>query len=169
LPGTRARILDASPADAAEIAAFSQRTYAAAFGASFRPADLAHHVTTHLTPEHWQKYLARDRVLLARDTGGLVGYVQFGPCEAPGEVEIRRLYVDAPAQGQGFGTRLLAMALEHPDIAAASAVWIDVWENNPAARRLYERFGFVKAGRKPFVLHSGDISGYDVQMVRRRS
>jgi len=160
----------ATVADTAGLAAFSADTYAAAFGAHFKPGDLAAHLVATLAPESWRKYLAHDRVLLAEDGTTLVGYLQFGPHE-PGGVFFHRLYVATDRLGQGIGSRLLRAALDAPEVRAAPEVLIDVWEHNAGARRLYERFGFVATGQRmpDFVTASGEVSPGDLIMVRRQA
>jgi hypothetical protein len=96
---TAVAISEASPDDAAEISEFAIRTYVEAFGAGFRSDDLAYHLERSLSLDCWQAYLAHDHVLVAHESGRLVGYVQFGKGEVAGEVEVRRLYVDQASQG----------------------------------------------------------------------
>lgn len=56
------------------------------------------------------------------------------------------LTVDAASRGRGVGTQLLRMVIERAD-AEQLAVVLRVEHRNPAARRLYEREGFVEVGR----------------------
>lgn len=162
-------IAEASVADAEAISAFAIRTYVVAFGADMKPDDLALYLDRKLSVPRWIEYLARDRVLIARVDGDIAGYVQFGPAERSESVEIRRLYVDPKLQGRGLGTDLLQRALDAPEVSAAGAVYIDTWEENVGARRLYERFGFRFEGeRVPFILRPGEVEGYDIVLVRRR-
>jgi ribosomal protein S18 acetylase RimI-like enzyme len=46
-------------------------------------------------------------------------------------------------------------------------VWLDVWEENLGAQRLYERNGFAKVGRVKLETASGAGAGHDFIMVRR--
>jgi diamine N-acetyltransferase len=162
------RIFEASIGDAEEISALAIRTYVHAFGADFEPGDLTHHLEKTISVSRWREHLARDRVLMARIGGRAIAYLQFGSAKTAREIEVRRLYVDAEFQGRGIGTALLERALASPEVVAAPAVVIDVWEKNEGARRLYERFGFRhEGGVKPFVLKSGAIDGYDLILVRR--
>jgi diamine N-acetyltransferase len=162
------RILDASIGDAEEVSALAIKTYVHTFGAEFEPEELAYYLEHTISVSRWREYLARDRILLVRIDGRAIAYVQFGPAKNAGEIEIRRLYVDADFQRRGIGTALLERALASPEVVAAPAVLIDVWDKNEGARRLYERFGFRhEGGLEPFVLKSGAIDGYDLILVRR--
>jgi ribosomal protein S18 acetylase RimI-like enzyme len=165
-----AEISEASASDAEEISALAVKTYVDAFGAEFEPDELAWHLDQTISVPRWVEYLARDRVLVARLAGRAVGFIQLGPAEHGDGLEIRRLYVVAGQQGQGIGTQLLTKALALPEASAAPSISIDVWEHNPAGRRLYERFGFRHEGQTmPFILKSGEIDGYDLVLVRRNS
>jgi len=161
-------ISEASAADAEEVSALAIKTYVDTFGAEFEPDELAHHLDLTISAARWREHFARDRVLVARLGGRAIGYVHFGPAGEAGDVAIHRLYVTAELQGQRIGSQLLSRALAEPEVAAAPAVRIDVWEHNHGARRLYERFGFRhEGGMEPFVLKSGEIDGYDVVLIRR--
>lgn len=161
-------ISEASAADAEEVSALAIKTYVDTFGAEFEPDELAHHLDLTISPARWHEHFARDRVLVARLGGRAIGYVHFGPAGETGDVAIHRLYVTAELQGQKIGSQLLSRALAEPEVVAAPAVRIDVWEHNHGARRLYERFGFRhEGGMEPFVLKSGEIDGYDVVLIRR--
>jgi ribosomal protein S18 acetylase RimI-like enzyme len=163
-------IVEASVADAEDLAALAIRTYVAAFGAGFKPGELDDYLDRKLTAPRWIEYLRRDRVLLAQLEGKSVGYVQFGPDEKGRGVDIRRLYIDTDQQGRRIGTALLERVLGLPEVSAAPAVYIDTWTENTGARRLYERFGFRHEGEmKPFVLSTGEIDGYDIVLIRRRA
>lgn len=113
--------------DAEELSALAIGTYVHTFGAEFALTNSR--ITSNKTPlaAPLARVLARDRVLTARIADRAIGYVQLGPASRPGEIEIRRLYVEAGLQGQGIGSELLGRALCAPEAVAASAVRIDVW------------------------------------------
>ena len=160
---------EAVMADAAELSDLSTRTYLASFGADFDdPEDLAHHLAISTSVNAWQTYLANDRVFVARAADMAVGYLQAGKRETPHEVEIKRVYVDRSRQSQGIGTLLMRHALNDLDIRSATLVRLDVWQDNRRAQDFYRRFGFeLTDERRPFVLKSGRIDGYDLVMARR--
>jgi ribosomal protein S18 acetylase RimI-like enzyme len=159
----------------ADVAALAAVTYRAAFGHSFTPADLAAQVAGALGPARFAQYIDEDIVLLAEWGAQLVGYVQFGaagaqfPAAAPGDQELRRLYVHPAEQNRGAGTRLLEAALAHPHMTAARTVLLDVWERNLGAIRLYERFGFTVVGTRRFTVASGAPADLDLIMARVQS
>lgn len=162
------RIVPALVTEADALADVAARTYADAYREGMRPDDLRQHVEAVLSPQRWRGYLAADTVLVARIGNEIVGYVQFGRTPGADAAEIKRLYVDAPWQGRGLGSRLLQAAITASEKQGARTIEIDVWHDNAGARRLYERFGFVAIGTKAFVLPSGQVDGHDVRMIRRQ-
>jgi ribosomal protein S18 acetylase RimI-like enzyme len=165
-------IRPAGRADLAALSALARQTYADAFGRSFSAADLAAHLERHLADGCFRQALEEDVFLLAATEERLIGFVQFGelriavPAPVPQAQELRRIYVQADRQGKGIGRQLLAAALEHPRLEAAPAIYLDVWEQNRGARRLYERHGFEVVGAHELATASGTAPDQDLIMVR---
>jgi ribosomal protein S18 acetylase RimI-like enzyme len=159
-------IRPAMPADRDRLRNLAISTYVAAFGAGFEPSDLAAHLKQKLSPNRVAEYLDRDAVLIAESTTVLLGYVQFGEADLPGWFAIRRLYVTPSSQDQGLGSALMRAALADPRMQAAEQITLEVWEQNIRARKFYERFGFREIGRRPFVVASGRVTGYDLIMAK---
>lgn len=67
--------------------------------------------------------------------------------ELPEAREITVLATSANARRQGCMTALLTHALAHR--SAEKPYWLEVHEQNQAARQLYERLGFEQVGRRP--------------------
>jgi len=168
-------IRPAGTKDLAALMAFAHRTYADAFGHSFSPEDLAAHLQGNLAEGYFHQALAEDVFLLAESEGRLIGFVQFGPVRIPAAAagpedrELRRIYVLAEFQNRGTGSRLMDAALSHPGLDAARDIYLDVWEKNDKARRLYERYGFTVIGAHGLSTASGIAHDQDLIMVRRRS
>lgn len=105
-------------------------------------------------PRPWSPSLFRtevrgeDRVyLVARNGRRIVGYA--GVLFAVGEAHVTTVAVDPARQGEGIGTRLVGELLAAARAEGAFAATLEVRASNDAARRLYERFGFVDAGLRP--------------------
>ncbi|QPK82331.1 GNAT family N-acetyltransferase [Schaalia sp. ZJ405] len=90
------------------------------------------------------------------DGGRAVGYVLAGPAGlphrdiAPGDGEVKRLYILADHQGGGWGRALFETALEWLDSVGPRTLWLGVWSENFRAQRLYARYGFERAGEYEF-------------------
>jgi ribosomal protein S18 acetylase RimI-like enzyme len=158
--------------DLAALSALARQTYADAFGHSFSAPDLAAHLESNLADGYFHQAFEEDVFLLAEAEGRLIGFVQFGPLRiavpapSPKDQELRRIYVDAGFQNKGIGRRLMDAALEHPRLKAAMNIYLDVWEQNRGARRLYERYGFEVIAAHGLVTASGTASDHDLIMVR---
>jgi len=158
--------------DCAALAGFARWTYTKAFGGSFSPGDLEHHLRDKLSDAYFRAAMREDVFLIAENESRLIAFVQFGTARgeraAANYCELRRLYVHPEFQNRGIGSRLLDAALAHPHLEAASAVFIEVWEHNHGARALYERYGFAIIGSRKFAVASGAPTSSDLIMVRRK-
>ena len=167
------QIRKANAGDLGALPELARRTYAEAFGHSFKPSDLSAHIEGALSDRSFERYLAEDTFLLAVREGCLIGFLQIGaakpnlPTRQAGDVEFRRVYVLANHQNLGVGRRLIETALEQPLATAARSIFLDVWEENFRARKLYERYGFSVIGKRAFRVESGAEIGFDLIMVRR--
>ena len=64
------------------------------------------------------------------------------------EWEIENVVVTNSRRGQGLGKQLLDEFLKVSQKESARAIFVEVRESNLAARRLYEKCGFVENGRR---------------------
>lgn len=62
-------------------------------------------------------------------------------------------------RGRGVGTALMAAAIDWARSHDIYKITLQVWPHNSAARRLYERFGFVQEGylRRQYRRRSGEL------------
>ncbi|MFL4468840.1 N-acetyltransferase family protein [Tateyamaria armeniaca] len=111
---------------------------------------------------------AKDRWLaFLEDTA--VGFVGLHPNtleRARHRAEIGPLYVSPVTRGQGVAQALIHHAM---DFGRAHGIWqfeLFVNDQNVAARRLYERLGFVEAGAIPNAILGADGPERDVMMIR---
>lgn len=164
----------AEAGDIAALAELARGTFCDAFGHSLDASDLAAHLQNTLSDAYFRAAAAADVFLLAEIDARPIGYAQFGaveipaPGRSPGDQELRRLYVEAAFQGRGIGWQLLDAALAHPRLKTAANVFLDVWDQNDGARRLYERYGFTVVGAHSFAVASGAASTRDLIMVRHQ-
>jgi RimJ/RimL family protein N-acetyltransferase len=164
--------------DAAALAAFGARTFAAAFSADNQP----HHLEAYLAGAYSEAtqlaeiQSSRTITLIAHCATTFAGFVQLdrepvpsdsayaGPPVDHLQVELKRFYVDQPWQGSGLADRLMRSALDAAKELGAGPIWLGVWERNPRAIRFYQRHGFVAVGNKLFDV-GGDLQR-DCVMVR---
>ncbi len=80
------------------------------------------------------------------ETGGVAGYaILRGLAETGRSIELKRIVVGTPERGLGrkIITELLRIVF---DELHAHRLFLDVFEDNPRARHLYESLGFVYEG-----------------------
>jgi len=139
------------------LTALGRETFTATFGHLYPPDDLAAFLDEAHTPGQYAAW-ARDPAYglwVAERGGAAIGYALAGPNTlphpdaAPGDGELKRIYVTRAAQGAGAGSRLLNAALDWLT-RPGRPLWIGVWSENHGAQKLYERHGFVKAGEYEF-------------------
>lgn len=68
--------------------------------------------------------------------------------EVAREWEIENIAVSREARRRGLGSRLLSQFLDRVRARGGTEVYLEVRESNQAARKLYEKSGFVEAGRR---------------------
>ena len=71
---------------------------------------------------------------------------------APGDGELKRLYVLQEHQGGGRGSRLFDAAIAWLLRDGPRTLWIGVWSENHGAQRFYARHGFERVGDYDFVV-----------------
>lgn len=65
-----------------------------------------------------------------------------------GYLYLKRMYLVPSARGEGWGRRLLEVALDHARASGVPAVELDTAPEMEAARRLYESAGFTESGSR---------------------
>lgn len=74
----------------------------------------------------------------------------FSLCRAAGpEVELLLIAVHPGQRGRGIGSLLVDTACDDARLRGASEIFLEVRDNNAAARALYRKSGFVDVGRRP--------------------
>lgn len=172
---------DASPiirrartSDIPALSDLAKRTWADAFGSSVSPGDEAAELDAKRSETYFTAALREQTILVADWKDALLGYVQFGDVDLPGvevqpgDQELHRLYVETELQGLGLGRTLMNAALRHPRLARASRVYLQVWERNEHAIRLYESLGFRTVSATTFTVGSGQVAE-DLVMLLDRS
>ena len=146
-------IRNAVPGDLPALVALSQKTFTDKFGHLYHPEDLAAFLTESHGEAAYRAYLADPENLIRvaeYDNGKLGAYLLCSPLSLPadsalpGAVEMKRLYVDAPLQGRGLGSRFVEEALAWARSRGAPEMYLSVYSENDGAQRLYARYGWQK-------------------------
>jgi diamine N-acetyltransferase len=162
----------ARSADVPALSELARRTWSDAFGDGISADDRAVELEDTRSETYFAEALPAKTILVAEQDGELVGYVQFGDVEIagvaaqPGDRALQRLYVESALQGRGLGRQLLDAALRHPRLANAKRIFLQVWDENERAVRLYERVGFRKVGTTTFAVGS-DVMEDAVMLLER--
>jgi ribosomal protein S18 acetylase RimI-like enzyme len=153
----------AGPDDAALLSKLARETFVETFGHLYPAEDLNAFLEASYEVETLRREIAspHQQWLIAEDANGQpVGYAQAGPCALPHDAvsdahgELKRIYVRRSAQGTGLGRDLMDRSLAFIEETFDGPVWIGVWSENHKAQRLYERYGFSKAGAYEFAVGS---------------
>jgi len=78
--------------------------------------------------------------------GVLLGYLCYWVVRE--EMQLLDLAVHPRYRGQRNGIFLLANMINHAASQGISRIWLEVRASGSAARKLYEKFGFVESGRR---------------------
>jgi GNAT superfamily N-acetyltransferase len=158
-------IRPATPADAATLAAFGERTFRESIGPDKRPGDVEVYVSATYSAERQGAEIAdADRVtLLGERDGVLVSYAQLRAdgaapscVEGSAPIELLRFYVDRPWHGQGVAHAMMDAVIATARSRGARTIWLGVWERNPRAITFYGKHGFRDVGCQPFKLGGDD-------------
>ena len=88
--------------------------------------------------------------LIAWDDSAPVGQAHIAWDETDlGVPELQDFYVPTPLRGRGIGTALARAAEDLIQARGHETASLSVSSENPAARRLYERLGYIPAARPP--------------------
>lgn len=148
-------------------------TYTDAFGASMEASELAAHLATNFSEARIETCIREDVVLVAELAEQMIGFVHFSDINifvatpTSTSKKLRKLYVHRDFQNKGVGSSLMAAALEHPLLKGAEYIYVEVWEHNVGAQKLYKHYGFEKIDQRRLVLPSGAEADFDLIMVRQ--
>ncbi len=152
----------ATERDASTIADLGARTFEASFGEHNRPEDMEQYLAWSFSTEQIEAEIANpgSTFLLAHEEGKAIGYAMLRDgkgatsVNGPRPMELVRIYVEQKVIGKGYGAALMKACLETAARNGNRTIWLGVWERNIRAVQFYEKWGFVRAGIKEFVLGS---------------
>ena len=156
--GSEPVIRRAGPADAEAVSRIAARTFTETFGHLYPAEDLQAFLRDSYAVAKQAVILGHTdyAVWLLEHDGEAIGHAAAGPCGlphpevAPGDGELKRLYVLKDWQNGGWGGRLFDTALDWLQRDGPRTLWIGVWSQNPGAQRFYARHGFEHVGDYEF-------------------
>lgn len=133
----------ATVADAVAIADVHTRSWQAAYTHVFGQEKLAG-IDAGRRRAAWERAIEGGAVVLVAEVDErVVGFASVGPSrDPPGAGELYAIYVLADAWGTGAGTALMAAAVAALRDSGDAEAILWVLEDNPRARRFYEREGW---------------------------
>jgi ribosomal-protein-alanine N-acetyltransferase len=146
---TRNRIRVATPSDAATMAELHKPSFAEPWPA-----------------EAFASLLAREEII---GLIGALGHSDQGLIvvrAAADEAEILTLCVEDSVRRKRLGRDLVEAACEAARLRGVARMFLEVAENNQAARALYGNLGFTAVGRRPAYYRNGDAAA-DALVLRR--
>ncbi|MEU6510809.1 bifunctional helix-turn-helix transcriptional regulator/GNAT family N-acetyltransferase [Streptomyces sp. NPDC046942] len=154
------------PGDLGWIVQRNAALYAAEYGWNADYEGLVARIVADFAEDH-DPHL--ERVWIAELAGRPAGCVMCVRDDAPGTARLRLLLVEPEARGLGLGDRLVGAVVDF----ARGVGYRDLvlWTNDVlgAARRIYQRHGFVLTAEKPHRSFGKDLIGQDWRLDLHRS
>lgn len=151
----------ARPKDAAAIAEVHLRTWQGAYEHVFGAERLAG-IDAERRRRGWERVLAErldETVFVAEREGRIVAFASVGPSrDEPGEGELYAIYALPEAWGSSAGRALMEEALAALRGLGFGEATLWVLDDNPRARRFYEREGWMPDGARREGEHLGVVT-----------
>lgn len=140
--------------DAERLAQLGAATFLASFAYDHPGADLVKHLKNEHSPAYYRKALndpETEIIIGETPLGAPVAYAMLTPPSYPGlqkdgDIELKRIYLLGPWQGNGNGTSLFLHALDRARNLGAKRIILAVYENNERAIAFYKGQGFDQIG-----------------------
>jgi diamine N-acetyltransferase len=160
-PATGWRLRRAGSANAAACSLVASATFLETFAGTIAADDIVAHTRTRSNEAAFSSWIADPAsvVTLAEAEPGSapIGYSVVTAPDLPvaleaNDVELKRIYLLAPWQGQGVAGALMERAVADATVLGASRLLLGVYEGNQRARRFYDRQGFEVVGTRRFLV-----------------
>jgi ribosomal protein S18 acetylase RimI-like enzyme len=158
---------DATPDDAAQLAALAAATFVETFGTLYKLDDLNRFIAGYTAAAYGAELADPDiQVRLAMIGDVAIGFCKISslklpaPDPAAGAMELRQLYIYKPWHGLKIADTLTIWAKEQARRRGAPELWLSVFTENPRARRFYARHGFEEVA--PYHFMVGDQADEDI-------
>jgi ribosomal protein S18 acetylase RimI-like enzyme len=143
------------------IGALARRIWPVCFAGILTPEQIANMLERIYAPDNLMREVkSGHRFWIAADHGEPVGYISA--YKEKGAIWIKKLYLDASAQGKGIGARMVEAAVA--SFLPAREMRLLVHRENLPAQRFYDRLGFTRSGEAPVTM--GDFAFVDYLYVK---
>jgi ribosomal protein S18 acetylase RimI-like enzyme len=144
-----------------ELALVGAASFLEAFAGLLNGEDILAHCRTHHSPQKYAALLAdpQTRACIAAVKQAPVGYAMLCAPDlpvstAPGDIELKRIYLLYRFQGEGIGAALMRWSIEIARAMGKRRLLLGVHEGNTRAISFYKRHGFEQAGTRTFQVGS---------------
>ncbi len=156
-------IRPATRADARGIAEVHVRTWQAAYAHAL-PSEKLAALSIDDGAKRWERNLDEAGALVAELDDRIVGFVRQGPSrDDEGDGELYAIYVLPEAWGSGSAAALMTRALDELRAAGYEQATLWVLDDNPRARRFYEKSGWTHDGGSRPLTVLGDVEVTEVR------
>jgi len=113
----------------------------------------------------------RDGFWIAAEDDEIVGGIAIDGTHTPGAARLRFFIVDGVHRGAGLGERLMRTALDFCRSTGHKRVFLTTFAGLDAARKLYERHGFVLTEERPDRTWGVEVTEqrFDLQLTHSRT
>jgi GNAT superfamily N-acetyltransferase len=165
------RVRAAVPGDAARLSLLGSATFLESYAHLLPVEDILEHAARQHSAGKYAQWLADPACatwLVEAAGGAPVGYLVATPPDlpiipAPGDVEIRRIYVLHRYQRLGLGRWLMEAVQGWAAAAGHRRLLLGVYSRNEKALAFYERSGFTRAGTREFRVGAHDYHDFILQ------
>ncbi len=146
--------------DLEQLTILARDTFLTAFGPHNSAEDMDAYLASSLNEEQLRTELSNTEsffFFLVKEAEA-IGYLKLNVGTAqnealgPDALELERIYIASDYQGRGLGSQLMEFTLAEARRLGKKIVWLGVWDQNKAAMRLYEGYGFETFGSHDFML-----------------
>lgn len=151
---------DATPDDAASLAALSIEVWLGTYLRQGVNRVFAEFVLSSFTPDNFSEHMKdpSQHIIVSDNQDGIDGYIRiaagaYAPLPDCADTEITTLYVQPRHHGRGIGRALLNAGLNHArQRLSAPSVWLTTNSQNAPAIAFYLKNGFERIGTTDFVI-----------------
>lgn len=162
----------AGPDDAALVSVLAATTFYEAYFEQDESGNLAGYISEAFDKDKIAAELtdAVNSFLLVYRSGRAAGYAKLvrhstlDCITGTNPVELKRIYILERVYGKGLGQRLLEHSLALAKSEGFDSLWLQVWEENPRARRFYDKYGFAAVGKVQ--VPYGDVIGTNLVLEK---